>query len=89
MYEIESRDISLIGIHFREDNILISHDNSYLKSIRIFDIQSFNRRIMKSSIIKTRMTQDPLLEDEIFPPNVFLSINRYSSTTVEDLSEAF
>ena len=55
----------------------------------MFDIQSFNRRIMKSSVIETKMAQGPLSEDEILPPKTFLSTNRHSNTTSEDLSEVF
>ena len=89
MYEIKSRNISLVEVDFRGDDVLIPHDNPYLKPIRIFDIRSFNRRIMKSSVIKTSMAQGPLLEDEFLPLKTFLSTNRYSNTIAEDLSEVF
>ena len=89
IHEIESRNVSLVEVDFRGDDELIPHDNPYLQPIRIFDIQSFNRRIMKSSVIDTRMAQGPLSEDEILPPKTFISTNRHSNTTAEDLSEVF
>ena len=89
IHEIESYNISLMEFDLRRDNILISHNNLYLKPVKIFNIQSFNRRIIKLSIIKTRITQSPLSEDEILPLKTFLSTNRHSSTTAEDFSKAF
>jgi len=87
--EIESRNVNMIESNIRGDDSLIPFDNAYLKPIRIFDIQSFNRRIMKSSVIDTKMALGPLSEDEILPPKIFLSTNRHSNTTAEDLSEIF
>ena len=55
MHEIESRNVRLVEVDFRGDDVLIPYDNPYLQLIRIFDIQSFNRRIMKSSVIETKI----------------------------------
>ena len=89
VHEIESRNVSLVEVDFKGDDALIPYDNPHLQPIRIFDIQSFNRRIMKSSVIETKMAQGPLSEDEILPPKTFLSTNRHSNVTAEDLSEVF
>ena len=87
--EIESRNISLVENNFRGDDTLIPRDNPCLRPIRMFDIQSFNRRMMKSSIIETKMAQGPSSEDEILPPKTFLSTNRHSNAAEEDLNEVF
>ena len=87
--EIESRNVSMIGSNIRGNDALIPFDNSYLKPIRIFDIQSFNRRIIKSLVINTKMDLGPFSENEILPPKIFLSTNGCSNTLVEDLSEVF
>ena len=44
---------------------------------------------MESSIVETKMAEGSSSEDEILPPKMFLSTNRHSNTTAEDLSEAF
>ena len=89
MHEIESRNVGSLEVDFRRDDVLIPCDNPYFQPIRIFDIQSFNRRIMRSSVIETKMAQGPLSEDEILPPKTFLSANSHSNTAAEDLSEVF
>ena len=89
VHEIESRNVGLIEVDFRGDDALIPFDNLCLQPIRIFDIQSFNRRIMKLSVIETKMAIGPLSKDEILPPKTFLSTNRHSNTAAEDLSEVF
>ena len=64
-------------------------DDCYYRPIRVFDIQVFNARIMSSSVIPTKIAAGPLSEDEIQPPKTFLSSQRHSNTTPEDLSEVW
>ena len=70
--EIEERNISTIS---RVDTRVI------------FDVRTFNARIMKSQKVFTRMTEGPLSEDQIMGPRIFVSTDRHSNTTPEDLSE--
>ena len=67
----------------------VQFDDPYYKPIKIFDIQIFNRRIMKSVVVPTIISEGPLSEDKLRDPNVFLSYNRHSNTTPEDLSEVW
>ena len=64
-------------------------DNPYLQPVKIFDIQVFNLRIMKSTVIPVEMSEGPLSEDKLMEPRTFLSGNRHSNTTPEDLSEVW
>ena len=63
--------------------------NGYCRPIKIFDIHSCNARIMKSTIIPTLIADGPLHEDQLLPPRTFLSHERHSNTTPEDLSEVW
>ena len=62
-------------------NDLIKFSNSYFKPMKLFDIQSVNRRITKPLVID--------VGDELVAPRKFLSENRHSNTIVDDLSEIF
>ena len=66
-----------------------TYDNAYERPIRIFDIQVFNARIMKSSVIPTLIQEGPLAADQLLPPKSFVSKDRHSNTTPEDLSEVW
>ena len=44
---------------------------------------------MKSAIVSTRVLGGILLEDELMPPRTFLSKERHSNTTPEDLSKVW
>ena len=67
----------------------LEYGDPYLQPVKIFDIQSFNRRIMKSSTLQREIIDGPVSEDELKGPNTFLSINRHSNTTPDELSEAW
>ena len=89
--EIEGRSISLVRHDLRRDEreSRTTFDDPYHEPLRIFDIQAFNARIIKSSRIETRVSDGPLPEDKIMPAKTFLSSNRHSNTTPEDLSEVW
>ena len=57
--------------------------------LRIFDIQTFNARIMKSLIVPTVIHDGPLAADMLMPPKAFISTERHTNTTPEDLSETW
>ena len=59
--------MSLVENYFRGDDALVPQDDPCLRPIRTFDIQIFNGRMMKSSIIGTKMAEGPSLEDEMLP----------------------
>jgi len=42
---------------------------------------------MKSKVIETRISDGPLPEDQIMPTRTFISSERHTNTTAEDLSE--
>jgi hypothetical protein len=95
MLELEERNISKINLSFRElendheDVRLNELGDNYNKPMKIFDINMFNRRIMKSKLIPSLVSEGPLAEDDILPPRTFLSGKRHSNTTAEDLSEVW
>ena len=71
---------------------IILHLNSEVSKLvwvykRVFYLQTFARRIMKSKIFGTKEASGPLAEDQIKPTRTFLSSERHSNTTSEDLSE--
>ena len=63
--------------------------DGYCRPMRVFDIQAFNARIMKSSVVPTKVSFGPLSEDKLVAPPSFLSSARHSNTTAEDLSEVW
>ena len=87
MREIEGSTISAVGIDVRRQGDLTFHDSEdhYHQSVRIFDINAFNRRIMKSDV--SLSAQGPLSEEMLRPRKTFISSERHSNTTLEDLSE--
>jgi len=88
MEEIESRGIGAAKAQIGEiRSELMDYTDPYLQPIRIFDIQAFNARIMKSTVVPTEMFEGPLSGDELMEPKTFLSSDRHSNTTPEDLSE--
>ena len=66
--EIESRNMSSMEINFMGEDDLISYDDPHCQSVRIFDIRSFNRRIMKLLVIDARVSNGPLTEDQLMLP---------------------
>ena len=86
--EIEYRDISKVEIGSGMEPSATFGDG-YLAPMQIFDVQIFNRRIMKSTVIPTIIADGPLHEDEISPPRTFISKQRHTNTTPEDLSEVW
>ena len=92
--EIESRNISSIqASEFNSrrelDMDMDSYGDGYSSPMKVFDIQTFNYRIMKSTVVPTIISEGPLAEDQILPPKTFISSKRHSNTTPEDLSEAW
>ena len=87
--EIEGRNVSVVGTDFREGMADSAYGDPYHEAIRIFDLGAFSRRICSSKIIETKVSAGPISEDQILPPRTFLSSNRHSNTTPEDLSEAW
>lgn len=65
------------------------YGNSYVKPLKIFDIKTFNARIMKSQKANVKISHGPLHEDELMPRKTFVSSGRHSNTTPEDLSEVW
>lgn len=84
--EIESYNVSATN---REEPTVLdtSYGDSYFQPVKVFDINVFNARIMKSSVIPVKISNGPLAEDELRPPKTFISTERHSNTTPEDLSE--
>ena len=87
--EIEGRNVSVVGTDFREGMADSAYGDPYHEAIRIFNLGAFSRRICSSKIIETKVSAGPISEDQILPPRTFLSSNRHSNTTPEDLSEAW
>ena len=67
----------------------LSYGDGYDQPMKIFDIQTFNAHIIGSSVIPTRISTGPLAEDKLMPPPLFISSERHSNTTPEDLSEVW
>ena len=84
--EIEGKNISVVESDLRRE-METDYDDPYHQPLRIFDIQTFNARIMKSTVIPTVIAEGPLPEDKLMPPKTFLSTERHANTTPEDLSE--
>ena len=88
--EIESRHVSA-GSSSRRVTTMASTgfgDNNR-QPLRIFDIQVFNARIMKSMVVPTVIHDGPLAADTLMPPKAFISTDRHTNTTPEDLSETW
>ena len=86
--DIESRNVSA-GLSLRRDIAFTDFGDNYLQPLKIFDIQVFNARIMKSIAVWTVIHDGPLAADELLPPKTFISSDRHSNTTPVDLSEAW
>ena len=87
--EIEEVNVSAVEVEPREPADMLRFGDQYGEPMKIFDIQAFNYRIMKSRVIETKVSDGPLLEDEMMPPRTFISSKRHSNTTPEDLSEVW
>ena len=85
--ELEGRNISSVGHDLRRESMDISFCDPYHQSMKIFDIQVFNARIIQSTKIHTKISNGPLPKDQIMPTKTFISSERHSNTTAEDLSE--
>ena len=90
IHEIEGRTISFVGHDSRrEKGIDFEFQDVYHNPMKIFDIQTFNARIIASTVIDTKISNGPLPEDQIMPSRTFLLSKRHSNTTPEDLSETW
>ena len=93
--DIESRNVSagasLRRDSSRRDNHMADTEfgDNNRRPLRIFDIQVFNARIMKSIVVPTVIHDGPLAADMLMPPKAFISADRHSNTTPEDLSEVW
>ena len=87
--DLECRGIGSIHVGGTQEDHSLGFDDPYLQPIKIFDIQVFNSRIMKSTVIPVEMSEGPLSEDKVMEPRIFLSGDRHSNTTPEDLSEVW
>ena len=85
--ELEGRNVSFVGHDSRREAQDTTYQDPYHQPMKIFDIQVFNARIMKSKVIETRISDGPLPEDQIMPTRTFISSERHTNTTAEDLSE--
>ena len=85
--EIEGYNISSINTATQRDET--DYGDSYHETLRVFDINTFNARIMKSSVIPTLVSTGKISEDTLLPPKTFLSSKQHSNTTPEDLSEVW
>lgn len=86
--EIEGYNILELQVE-RKDNVNVAHEDPCLRPVKIFDIRDFNARIMKSAIVSTKVSGGISSEDDLMPPRTFLSRERHSNTTPEDLSEVW
>ena len=88
--ELESRNVST-GCTLRRGVNMMTPEfgDGYHQPLRIFDIQVFNARIMKSVVFPTVIHDGPLAADALMPPRSFISADHHSNTTPEDLSEAW
>ena len=92
--EIENRNIGamkLVKGQSQEGGSggLLEYTDPYLQPVKIFDIQTFNAQIMKSTVVPTVVQEGPLSEDKLMPPKTFISSKRHSNTALEDLSETW
>ena len=49
----------------------------------------YNTRVIKSLLVPTRVSNGPLADDQLLAPKTFISNERHSNTSPEDLSEAW
>ena len=54
-----------------------------------YDVMDFNARIIESLVIPTVPSSGPLPADALLAPKTFISTDRHSNTTPEDLSETW
>ena len=85
--ELEGRNVSSVVYDLRGEESDPGYGDPYHEPMRVFDLQTFARRIMKSNIFGTKVASGPLAENQIQPTRTFLSSERHSNTTSEDLSE--
>ena len=86
--KIEGHDISDLQVEWKE-NVNVAHSDPHLQPVKTFDIKSFDARIVKSAIVPTKVSGGTSLEDEMMPPRTFLSKERHSNATPEDLSKVW
>ena len=53
------------------------------------DIKEFNLRVVKSLVVPTVVSGGPLSDDQLLAPKTFISTERHSNTSPEDLSETW
>ena len=87
MAVIESYNVS--SVHKEPEYQPTGYSDGYHESIKIFDIRDFNARMIGSVVIPTRVANGPLHQDELLPTPSFISSQRHSNTTPEDLSEVW
>ena len=84
---IEGYNIS--AIEREETTRFEDYGDGYDRPMQIFNIQAFNARIIGSTVIPTKVSTGPLAGDKLMPPPSFISSQRHSNTTPEDLSEVW
>ena len=63
---MEGYNVSSIESDARSQHL--SYGDGYDQPMQIFNIQTFNARIIGSSVIPTRISTGPLAEDKLMPP---------------------
>ena len=90
MGEIEVKNIGSTTRKLGKDSgNRLEYIDPYLYLVQIFNIQTFNTRIMKTKEVLTYISDGPLLEDRLLPPKKFLLNNHHYNKTSEDLSEVW
>ena len=84
---IESYNLSMVKSEERTP--IEGYGDGYDRPLQIFNIRAFNARIIGSTVIPTRVSTGPLAEDKLLSPPSFISSQRHSNTTPEDLSEVW
>ena len=72
--------VTKINNQTEDDNNTSLYPNPYSGPIQIFNIQTFNARILKSIVVPTKIVEGHLSGDQLFEPKSFLLSNSHSNT---------
>eukprot|EP00980_Cylindrotheca_fusiformis_P016016 scaffold4712_cov68-Cylindrotheca_fusiformis.AAC.1 len=87
--ELEGVNVAAVHLDAADRRDITSFGDPYCEPLKIFDIRAFNARIVKSLKVPVLVSEGPLAEDELKAPRTFVSSQRHTNTTAEDLSEVW
>lgn len=88
--EIESQNIGVKVLSMSKSKIdRVEHIDPYLEPMQIYSLHKVNAKIMRMKSYEANLAEGPMTRDNLKEARTFLSSQRHSNTTPQDLSEVW